>query len=149
MSSVQNPKRSNDKEKLVSTELVSIHGSKAGVNLPTFFQYHCMVQYAPNLILIIGGTQNKTLTSKDTWIIDIENDFDVIKGPTLRFKRKYHACGKFNDEYGHTIVIVAGGYNEFMVEFLNTTLMNEWKIGRYLHGNDFTIMRRIFLICYS
>ena len=113
---------------LNSTELVTINGTTAGISMPITAIGHCMVQYKPNKILLIGGLQNYAIMDK-TWIIDTSNAFDMKEGPVLNVGRYFHFCGKAKDKYGNVIVFVAGGYVA-STEFLNTTTMKEWIKGR-------------------
>ena len=89
-----------------------------------------MIQYKPNLIMLIGGLQiqNETKNLSTTWIIDISNGFEITEGPILNHGRISHSCGKLKDSYGNVLLIVAGGGHNSS-EILNTTLMKEWVKG--------------------
>ena len=121
--------KDSNSNKLNLTEFVTVNGSTSGVNLPFRVFGHCMVQYKPDAILLIGGKQNSNLFSDRTWIIDPTNGFNITEGPVLKERRKYHSCGTVKDELGNVHVIVAGGYKMDSVEILNTTLMKEWVTG--------------------
>ena len=118
----------SDEKHLNSTEIVTVIGSKAGVNLPFTVFGHCMVQYQPDAILLIGGRQNGHTFDK-TWIIDPTNGFEITEGPSLKKGRILHTCGKLEDKNGNVLVIVAGGFGIHSVEVLNTTTMQEWVKG--------------------
>ena len=120
---------SND-NRLYSTEFVTVNGSSIGPNIPFRVLKHCMVQFKPNGIMLIGGRQNDDKYSARTWIIDLGDNFSVIEGPTLKKGRESHSCGKIIDENGHVHVVVAGGYKIDSVEFLDTSLMNNWTKGK-------------------
>ena len=114
---------------LNSTEFVTVNGSTAAVTLPFTVYTHCMIQYQPDAILLIGGQQDYEWNSDKTWIIDPTNGFNITEGPPLKEGRTDHSCGKWKDEYGNVIVMVAGGYRTDSVEILNTTQMKEWVKG--------------------
>ena len=117
---------------LNSTEFLTINGSSAGVDFAFTVIGHCMVQYKTDAILLIGGKQNGKSNSKKTWIIDPTNGFKLTIGPSLKKGRMFHSCGKMKDEYGNSVVIVAGGQSKDSVEFLNTTVIKEWVEGLQL-----------------
>ena len=102
-----------DGHDLVSTELITINGSTAGISLPFYVNMHCMVMYQPNAILLIGGYQDGG--SESTWIIDPTKAFNMTEGPSLKVGRAFHSCGKMTDEYGNVLVIVADGDRETSV----------------------------------
>ena len=114
---------------LKSTENVAVSGSTSGVNLPFTVWGHCMVQFQPDAILLIGGTKNGIAYSDKTWIIDPTSGFNITAGPSLKQGRIHHSCGKMKDDFGNVLVIVAGGEGMDSVEVLNTTLMKEWVKG--------------------
>ena len=117
---------------LHSTKVVTINGSTSGIDLPFTVSSHCMVQYQPNAVILIGGDQNGNADSDKTWLIDPTNGFDIIQGPNLNQGRAYHSCGILKDDSGNVLVIVAGGGNMKSVEVLNTTSLKEWIEGRYI-----------------
>ena len=117
---------------LKSTELISINGAQESFNLPFTVYNHCMVKYSQSKALLIGGIQNETRKSDKTWIINLI-DFNITEGPSLIKGRHKHVCGKMSDEFGNTIVVLVGGVDEYSVEILNTTMMDEWKPGTYVN----------------
>ena len=119
---------------LDTTEFVTTTGTIEGINLPIGVSDHCMLQIKPELILIIGGYQERTSFSDKTWIIDPTNGFNMTEGPSLKQRRKLHSCGTLKDEYGNVLVVVAGNNSQnaitLDVEFLNTTLLKKWEEGK-------------------
>ena len=113
------------------TEIVSVDGSASGINMPFGVYGHCMVQYKPDAIILIGGAVNGKM-SKKTWIIDPMNGFNMTKGPNLIEGRYYHSCGKVKDKDGNVIVVTAGGTQSQSMELLNTTQMLKWTKGTFL-----------------
>ena len=115
---------------LHSTKIVTTNGSTSGIDLPFTVSRHCMVQYQPNAIILIGGTQNEDADSDKTWFIDPTNGFNIVQGPNLNQGREYHSCGILKDDSGNVLVIVAGGGNMKSVEVLNTTSSKGWIEGK-------------------
>ena len=130
-----------DSNELNTSEFITVNGSVGGKDLPILVNAHCMVEYAQNKVLLIGGSQgdpdhltnffSKTPdTSKKTWIIDIDLGFKMTEGPPLNDAREDHLCGVVKDEFGNAIIVVAGGFQAAnSVELLNTTLMDQWTQG--------------------
>ena len=99
---------------------------QVGPELPFNIYQHCAVQVNPKTIYLIGGIQNGKL-SKDVWIIDPTNNFEINKGPHLNEHRCLHSCSKMR--INGKIFLVVVGYLE-SVEILDTTALNQgWKIG--------------------
>ena len=116
---------------LYSTEFATISGSTKGIDLPFTISRHCMVKLESNVIFLIGGTQNDSSYSDKTWIIDMDNDFNLREGPLLNEGRKYPLCSQLKDDFGHDIIVVVAGNSGDTIEFLNVTLMDKWMYGRY------------------
>ena len=91
-----------------------------------------MIQLSDNLIYIVGGWQNGTISNK-TWIFDTSKGFDIKEGPSMNKERSLHSCGKMNIN-GKIIFVVAGGIgskcNLDSVEILDPCYFgNRWKLG--------------------
>lgn len=112
-----------------STEFVTVHGSSLGITLPINVEGHCMVIIDSNIVMLIGGIQDKVEYSDKTWIIDVENDFNITEGPRLIKGRKFHMCGKLKDESGNMIIVAISGSLEDSVEFLDTSQLKQWVAG--------------------
>ena len=130
------------KTREMSTEFVTINGTKEGDNLPFGIEYHCMVKYDTNRVMIIGGNygtangQSHIATNK-TWIIDTEQKFNVTEGPQLNEGRMAHYCGTLKDTFGNVLIVVISGKKtkgtrvlSKTVEILNATLMDQWNYGK-------------------
>ena len=100
-----------------STEFVSIGEPPIpGPDLPFNASQHCMIQYASNSILLIGGLQDGCISGK-TWIINPENGFEIKEGPPLNIARYRHSCAKMvSPANGKVLIIVAGGINKAAVK---------------------------------
>ena len=116
---------------LSSTELITLDGSIKGIELPMTFYAHCMVMYKPGKMIIIGGKQGYHSGSDKTWIVSVEDGFNLTAGPTLNTGRSFHSCGKLKDEYGNVLIMVAGGLTN-TVEYLNASTMENWVYGKTL-----------------
>ena len=51
--------------------------------------------------MTIGGKQDYHSGSDKTWIVSVEDGFNLTAGPTLNTGRSFHSCGKLKDEYGN------------------------------------------------
>ena len=101
-------------------------------SLPVVISDHCMALLNSTTVLIIGGVQNGSKYSQNTFYFNTEYE-KWIEGPKLMFGRKKPSCGNLQiDEKGSYYgVIVAGGYDgSYMssVEILQVGA-NEWKTG--------------------
>ena len=116
-----------------STEFITINGSTKGIDFPFAINRHCMVKYKPNFVLMIGGFYKKDdvyeYNTRRTWIVDIENDFNITDGPFLKEGRMQHSCGTTKDIWGNVLAVVSSGQT---VEILNTTTMEEWEYGEII-----------------
>ena len=97
-----------------------------------------MIQLSENLIYIVGGWQNGTISNK-TWIFDTTKGFDIKEGPSMNKERSLHSCGKMNIN-GKIIFVVAGGIgskcNLDSVEILDPCYFgNRWKLGMCYFSN--------------
>lgn len=109
-----------------------------GPKLPFQATFHCMVDLKNGSFLLIGGKQNG-FTSAQTWILKPSKNIEFMEGPTLSAMRYHHSCVTMTDNFGHMVIVVAGGYNENRfsidsVELLNTTRMQNWETGKYRLG---------------
>ena len=112
----------------MSTELITLNGSREGENLPFGIESHCMVKYDAKHILMIGGNYRVkggkfvTATNK-TWIIDTEQNFNITEGPQLNQGRMLHYCGKLKDMFGNVLVVVVSGKNSKSIRCVGTLNM--------------------------
>ena len=102
-------------------------------SLPVAIRSHCMVLLNSTTVLMIGGVQNSTSYSPDTFYFNTDNE-KWIEGPTLKAGRRSHSCGKIKS-HSHSSefnVIVAGGWNGddamTSVEILDVG-SSEWRLG--------------------
>ena len=81
-------------------------------SLPVVISDHCMALLNSTTVLIIGGVQNGSKYSQNTFYFNTEYE-KWIEGPKLMFGRKKPSCGNLQiDEKGSYYgVIVAGGSN--------------------------------------
>ena len=91
-----------------------------------------MVKYNENSIYIIGGFQDGS-RSKETWIVNPKNGFEIINGPKLNQERSSFSCGKMevNDKI---LIVIAGGEDRYgfgldSVEILDPQSNQGWKSG--------------------
>ena len=128
---------------LSSTEFIKLHQPSAkGPDLPFTIRYHCIIQHGEKSIYIIGGTQNDSLYSNKTWILDPTNGFEIREGPSLNEGRIYYGCAKMTVN-GRTILVVAGGTGNNgvleSVEILDPSEKNIWTPGRTLFNKYISV----------
>ena len=111
-----------------------------GPDLPFAIKNHCMVKINHSAIYIIGGhltvpindTVWKIQLSKQSWIINPTNNFQMREGPSLNELRSGFSCGNFKIG-GISVIIVAGGFvnGKWLdsVEILDASLSLKWQIG--------------------
>ena len=70
---------------LSTTEFVKPNqGPILGPELPFKISSHGMIQYSKNAVMIIGGRQNGRV-SRQTWIMDPTNEFELKSGTFIKF----------------------------------------------------------------
>ena len=65
-----------------------------------------MVKISDDIVVFIGGAYAIT----NTILVNISDDFSIVKGPPMLQSRYYHSCGSFNLD-GKLMVVVTGGYD--------------------------------------
>jgi hypothetical protein len=101
-------------------------------SLPVTIFGHCSVLINSTTVMVIGGLQNKIMSSK-TFYFNTENEV-WTEGPQLKNKRADLSCGRIrkNSQSQELSVIVAGGWNGAKilssVEILDLG-SNEWRKG--------------------
>ena len=122
-----------------STEIISLNRPPIeGKSLPFAICNHSMVAVDQNSIYIIGGNLDGDI-SRDCWIIDPTNNFDLKPGPSLQVGRIGHSSSKIKINR-KIYLVVAGGYGQNngrsgsldSVELLDTTSPHQgWISGNY------------------
>jgi hypothetical protein len=92
------------KNKLATTEIVTLTGSKFGPDLPYALYDHCMVKINEGTIMMTGGEHIYGITNA-VFNYDIESQ-TWTPGPDMISPRRVHACGIFNN-----IVVVSTGFD--------------------------------------
>ncbi len=116
-----------------TTEFIRSNGiTEQGPTLPFFIKNHCMVKYNESMVFILGGSDERGLRQRTTWIVDLSNNgFDVYKGPSMLEKKEEVACGLMQVR-GKTNVIVAGGRTTKAIdttEFWDPESNEGWQVG--------------------
>ena len=130
---------------LSSTELVNVHGSIAGPDLPLGLVDHAMVAVNYSCSMVIGGHKQGSLIAS-TYYYDYIND-EWTNGPSLIHRRWYHAAGIVTDEVtNENFVAVTGGYNGF---YLGTEVLYdvEWVEGKRKDALKNYIVERLLTKC--
>ena len=91
-----------------------------------------MVKYNDNSIYIIGGFQDGS-RSKETWIVNPKNGFEIVNGPKLNQERSSFSYGKM-EVNGKILIVIAGGEDRYgfgldSVEILDPLSNQGWKSG--------------------
>ena len=94
-----------------STEVIVQNNQKKNQNLTDLTQPlsgHCAVLLSSQKIMIIGGV-NLDEDQNKTYLVDPKEKFESLDGPSMQYKRSYHACGStvFKEE---DYVMVIGGW---------------------------------------
>ncbi len=103
--------------------------------MPVTVYGHCSVLVNSTTVMVIGGQQNKMISSK-TFYFNTENEI-WTKGPELKLRRADHSCGRIrrNSQSQELSIIVAGGWDGrsimSSVEILDLG-SNEWRDGSEL-----------------
>ena len=94
-----------------STEVIVQNNQNKIKNLTDLTQPlsgHCAVLLSSEKIMIIGGV-NLEEDQSNTYLVDPKEKFESLDGPSMQYKRSYHACGSIvfkEEEY----VMVIGGW---------------------------------------
>ena len=117
-----------------TSEFITLNQSTKGPDLPFSYSLGCMV-YSNFKMYLIGGKQNGSISS-EVWIMDISEEFQIIKGPSLNVARNTHSCGAITDNQENNFIVVSGGKNDSgstldSVEILKLTLSTaSWIFGK-------------------
>ena len=116
---------------LVSSEFITLEGSKAGPELPIPIDSHALVAIDNTLSLLIGGRTTGGVTTQTTHYFDHQGH-NWIQGPDLMQARRMHAAGIVTDEVTtEKLVIVTGGdHNGIRLDSTEMLFNNEWKQGK-------------------
>ena len=96
-----------------SVELLTENGWESVANpLPTPLTYHCMVLLNSTTAMVIGGVENETIITSNTYLLNTEIN-QWIEGPSMSQMRLQHSCGRIRKsrKSSNFDVIVVGGFN--------------------------------------
>ena len=119
-----------------STEFITINEQNGipGKELPVAMGGMCAVKYSNEKIFVIGGGDSNDYILDSVWIFNPKNNFNYIKGPSLKIKRDDHGCALMR-KGKNTLIVVAGGVDEngnylSSVEILDPSNdNNQWTLG--------------------
>ena len=119
---------------LVSSEFITLEGSKAGPELPIPIDSHALVAIDNTLSLLIGGRTTGGVTTQTTHYFDHQGH-NWIQGPDLMQGRRDHAAGIVTDEVTtEKLVIVTGGeYNGIYLDSTEMLINQQWNQGTIAH----------------
>ena len=126
----------NDGYYLDTTEFITLNEPNGipGNELPVAMGGMCAVKYSSEKIFVIGGAYSNYDSLDSVWIFNPRNNFNYIKGPSLKIKRKFHGCALMK-KGKNTLIAVAGGVDENVnylsrVEILDPSNdNNQWTLG--------------------
>ena len=91
----------------------------------------CAVKYSSEKIFVIGGGDSNYDTLDSVWIFNPKNNFNYIKGPSLKNRRTVPGCALMK-KGKNTLVVVAGGQDGYYlssVEILDPSHdNNQWTL---------------------
>ena len=96
-----------------STEFISLRQGKGpltstdGPYMPFRLGYSCVVKFNDTTIYILGGVQSGSTTNR-VWIASISDKITFNQGPSMVYKRSFHACGTISVG-NKNLIVVAGG----------------------------------------
>ncbi len=121
-----------------TTEFVSADGSrKYGPELPIATAIHCLVKLnGGSSVMLIGGWNTIESCSKSSWTNQIGTE-DWTAGPDLLIGRRGLQCGVIVSSSGGEHVVVAGGYNNGVLDSTEILKIGDpegWRQGKnYTH----------------
>ena len=125
----------NNNVYLDTTEFITLNEPNGipGKELPAPMYGMCAVKYSSEKIFVIGGAESNFDSLDSVWIFNPRNNFNYIKGPSLKIKRDSHGCALMK-KGKNTLIVVAGGVNENVplssVEILDPSNdNNQWTFG--------------------
>ena len=103
------------------------------ISLPVTVFGHCMVLLNLTTVMLIGGRQDDSLYSPDTFYFNTENE-KWVAGPKLISSRYHHSCGMLrNSQSSQESVIVAAGNNGLWPLMASVEILDvgasEWRTG--------------------
>ena len=123
--------RKNYDDFLDSTEFLRADSSVGipGPKLPIAMHKFCVLKYSDHQVFIIGGEGTETLNK--VYIYNPMDGFTRIEGPSLKNKRRLHACAVMSNGQQSKIVVAGGVYNGGLssVEIFDPTV-NNWIPGK-------------------
>ena len=118
-----------------TTEFISLDERPTkGPNLPFQISNHCMIQVNSKTIYIIGKP-NEVAFANMTWIVDLNNNFEIKEGPFLDLL--YHEKPTAAKMYlnGKIFIVVCGCNGE--TKLLDTSAPRlRWENGKHLSNLD-------------
>ena len=120
--------------RLDSTEFLRADSSVGipGPKLPIAMHKFCVLKYSDHQVFIIGGMeQNRTETLNKVYIYNPMDGFSHIEGPSLKNKRRLHACAVMSNGQQSKIVVAGGIDGNYLssVEILDPNV-NKWIAGK-------------------
>ena len=95
---------------LNKAEIAYSGGWGATADIPVTVNFHCVVSFNSTTFLLIGGYQNGTTSSKDTYFYNAPANA-WSEGPKLKYGRQGHSCARIRsslDVHGYDLVVVGG-----------------------------------------
>ena len=119
-----------------TTEFISLneHNGIPGKELPKPMYGMCAINYSSEKIFVIGGGDSNHDSLDSVWIFNPRNNFNYIKGPSLKIKRRYHGCALMKNGK-NTLIVLAGGFDENDVFLSSVEILdpsndnNQWTLG--------------------
>jgi hypothetical protein len=110
-------------------------------SLPVSSSVNCMVLLNSTTVILIGGSQDDHLYSRDTYLFNTaSNNQEWVKGPRLQHDHEGHSCARIRTDSTNnqfSVIVVGGYFASKSVEVLDQGA-TEWRDGPSLkRGNHY------------
>ena len=93
---------------LKSSEVISANGARKGMDLPVSMVGHCSMKLSKSIVLIGGGFQDGSISSK-MYYLNLKT-MEFTPGPSMQTARTGHGCAALHLE-DKTYGVISGGSN--------------------------------------
>ena len=113
---------------LASTEILAKNQFVPSLIWPEAVLGHCMAQFNSSHVFIAGGEGEDSKLLDTSYFLNVDIDYWYSPEEALKHPRKGHVCGFAKDASHEWNAVVAGGFENLIVEVLSFSAMR-WKLG--------------------